>query len=121
MPRHNLTAAEKRECREALLSDRHARRIRRSHDRASEAQGKSGEAGPKKKASKKNAMKLTTPAMARAKNRGDGPNNATAQPPSEAKDTVQDSPHADAKESEDGLQMLCEEEATGEETIWFRC
>ncbi|KAE9018675.1 hypothetical protein PR003_g17676 [Phytophthora rubi] len=40
-PRHTLTEQERQRCLEALLSERHARRIRRAEDKnSSVAQGK---------------------------------------------------------------------------------
>nr|KAE8942492.1 hypothetical protein PF009_g7753 [Phytophthora fragariae] len=59
-PRHQLTEQEQRLCREALLSLRHERRIRR----AQQKDGGDGDAtGKNKKASRKKSAKHTTPAM----------------------------------------------------------
>ncbi|KAE9276473.1 hypothetical protein PF001_g26113 [Phytophthora fragariae] len=61
-PRHQLTEQEQRLCREALLSLRHERRIRR----AQQKDGGDGDAtGKNKKASRKKSAKHTTPAMER--------------------------------------------------------
>nr|KAE8949495.1 hypothetical protein PF009_g951 [Phytophthora fragariae] len=59
-PRHQLTEQEQQLCREALLSLRHERRIRR----AQQKNGGGGDAtGKNKKASRKKPAKHTTPAM----------------------------------------------------------
>ncbi|KAE9058569.1 hypothetical protein PF010_g30951, partial [Phytophthora fragariae] len=65
-PRHTLTEQERQRCLEALLSERHARRIRR-------AQGK------QKKAATKRAAKHTTPAMERAESKGASAPTETAE------------------------------------------
>ncbi|KAG6611302.1 Pleiotropic drug resistance protein [Phytophthora cinnamomi] len=57
-PRYELTEQERRLCREALLSERHGRRIRR----AEQKEGNEG-TNKKKKESRKKPAKHTTPAM----------------------------------------------------------
>ncbi|KAE8904790.1 hypothetical protein PF003_g11481 [Phytophthora fragariae] len=73
-PRHTLTEQERQRCLEALLSERHARRIRRAEDKnSSVAQGK------QKKAAAKRAAKHTTPAMERAESKGASAPTETAE------------------------------------------
>ncbi|KAG6965377.1 hypothetical protein JG688_00007231 [Phytophthora aleatoria] len=56
-PRYQLAAHERQLCREALLIDRHERRIRRAE------QKDSNPGALQKKATRKKAAKLTTPAI----------------------------------------------------------
>ncbi|KAE8889564.1 hypothetical protein PF003_g26454 [Phytophthora fragariae] len=87
-PRHTLTEQERQRCLEALLSERHARRIRR-------AQGK------QKKAATKRAAKHTTPAMERAESKGASAPTETAEQANiaEAKEGAANDAAAEAKES----------------------
>ncbi|GMF44729.1 unnamed protein product [Phytophthora fragariaefolia] len=92
-PRQQLTEAERRLCLEALLSDRHARRIRRAQQK---------DVGHKKKASRKAPAKRTTPAMEFAQSKGPNPSvdAATRADIAEAKDNHRRRA-SDAKETAD--------------------
>jgi hypothetical protein len=60
-PQRKLTEQEQRLCREALLSDRHARRLRRA---ASKTKSRGADGQRQKKRSRKEGAKCTTAAMA---------------------------------------------------------
>ncbi|KAE9051952.1 hypothetical protein PR001_g947 [Phytophthora rubi] len=91
-PRYKMTAQERLLCREALLSDRHARRIRRS----SSTTGAEGERH--KKASRKEGAKRTTVAMGLRGALEAAPAPGAALSVAEAKDAdVESTPSAEAK------------------------
>ncbi|KAI9991196.1 hypothetical protein PInf_018828 [Phytophthora infestans] len=110
-PRHHLTEQERRLCREALLSERHERRIRRTEQKS----GSDGAWQTKaKKATKKKAAKRTTADMEVAQYKGlyipsasaqvadtagekEGSRNQTI---AEAKETIETTAIADAMEVE---------------------
>ncbi|KAI9980837.1 hypothetical protein PInf_010170 [Phytophthora infestans] len=110
-PRHHLTEQERRLCREALLSERHERRIRRTEQKS----GSDGAWQTKaKKATKKKAAKRTTADMEVAQYNGlyipsasaqvadtagekEGSRNQTI---AEAKETIETTAIADAMEVE---------------------
>ncbi|OWZ14933.1 hypothetical protein PHMEG_00011508 [Phytophthora megakarya] len=106
-PRHTLPEHEKRLWLEAMLSDRHERRLRRA-----ERKGTTGEANEKKKIRKK-AMKLTTVAMKIAESIMTGPvaETAGAVAVAEAKETIAAAANAEAIEIVDqqrkpGISMV---------------
>ncbi|KAI9983724.1 hypothetical protein PInf_007791 [Phytophthora infestans] len=100
-PRHHLTEQERRLCREALLSERHERRIRRTEQKS----GSDGAGQTKaKKATKKKAAKRTTADMevahaqiADTAGEKEGSRNQTI---AEAKETIETTAMADAMEVE---------------------
>ncbi|KAI9998404.1 hypothetical protein PInf_002791 [Phytophthora infestans] len=115
-PRHHLTEQERRLCREALLSERHERRIRRTEQKS----GSDGAWQTKaKKATKKKAAKRTTADMEVAQYKGlyipsasaqvadtagekEGSRNQTI---AEAKETIETTAIADAMEVEADHEM----------------
>ncbi|KAG6623212.1 putative pleiotropic drug resistance protein [Phytophthora cinnamomi] len=67
MPRYQLSQQERQRCLKALLSERHARRLRRADAKEGDT-----EQGKKiKKATRKKAAKLTTQATERAESKGE--------------------------------------------------
>ncbi|OWZ02924.1 Pleiotropic drug resistance protein transporter [Phytophthora megakarya] len=106
-PRHTLPEHEKRLWLEAMLSDRHERRLRRAEQKST-----TGEAKEKKKTRKK-AMKLTTVAMEIAESKMTGPvaETAGAVAVAEAKETIAAAANAEAIEIVDqqrkpGISMV---------------
>ncbi|KAI9982492.1 hypothetical protein PInf_008447 [Phytophthora infestans] len=96
-PRHHLTEQERRLCREALLSERHERRIRRTEQRS----GSDGAWQTKaKKATKKKAAKRTTADIAQVADTAGEKEGSRNQTIAEAKETIETTAIADAMEVE---------------------
>ncbi|KAI9983618.1 hypothetical protein PInf_007683 [Phytophthora infestans] len=98
-PRHHLTEQERRLCREALLSERHERRIRRTEQKS----GSDGAWQTKaKKATKKKAAKRTTADMevAQFKDTAGEKEGSRNQTIAEAKETIETAAIADAMKVE---------------------
>ncbi|KAE9021682.1 hypothetical protein PR001_g11760 [Phytophthora rubi] len=111
-PRYTLSDKERLLCREALLSDRHERRIRRAGQKDSvEGVAKT------KKASRKKAAKHTTPGMEVAESKGTEPSAETALRTitAEAKDTAAQVA-SDAKETADDEEAV-EISTTGKQAM----
>ncbi|KAE9272089.1 hypothetical protein PR003_g30314 [Phytophthora rubi] len=101
-PRYTLSEKERLLCREALLSDRHERRLRRAGQKDSvEWVAKT------KKASRKKAAKHTTPGIEVAESKGTEPSDETALRTitAEAKDTAAQVA-SDAKEPADDEEAV---------------